>query len=135
MNKKRRSQKQPNRVSRGISGFKSSSMCVKFTFFGEVPLVKFAVQGLNITLLGSLRPVDMKNNPRQLILKYPKPEGKPRTWQHRVEVTHFRHSPALCSQTHLGTPFCVKQQQKKNSVPGDSIVLITKVNSTGIKLT
>ncbi len=45
------------------------NMYVKFTFFGEVPHVKFALQGLNITLLGSLQPVDMKNNPWQLILK------------------------------------------------------------------
>ncbi len=29
---------------------------VKYTFFGRVPLVKFALHGLNITLLGSLQP-------------------------------------------------------------------------------
>ncbi len=33
-------------------------------FKGGSP-VKFAFQGLNITLLGSLQPADMKNNPRQ----------------------------------------------------------------------
>ncbi len=33
-------------------------------FEGGSP-VKFAFQGLNITLLGSLQPADMKNNPRQ----------------------------------------------------------------------
>ncbi len=33
-------------------------------FRGVSPL-KFAFQGLNITLLGSLQPADMKNNPRQ----------------------------------------------------------------------
>ncbi len=33
-------------------------------FEGGAP-VKFAFQGLNITLLGSLQPADMKNNPRQ----------------------------------------------------------------------
>ncbi len=32
-------------------------------FFGGVILVTFAFQGLNITLLGSLKPTDMKNNP------------------------------------------------------------------------
>ncbi len=48
---------------------KSRSWCVKFTFFGEVSLVKFALQGINITLLGSLQPVDMKKNSLQLILK------------------------------------------------------------------
>ncbi len=31
-------------------------------FFVGVTLVKFAFQGLNITLLGSLEPTDMKNN-------------------------------------------------------------------------
>ncbi len=33
-------------------------------FEGGSP-VKFAFQGLNITLLGSLQPADMKNNPRE----------------------------------------------------------------------
>ncbi len=33
----------------------------KIHIFGGVPLVKFAFQGLNITLLGSLQPMDIKN--------------------------------------------------------------------------
>ncbi len=100
--KKRRSPKQPNRVSRG-SPSKTPLHVRKIHVFWGGSLVKFALQGINIKLLGSLQPVDMKNNPRQLIWKKPKSEGKPRTWQHWVEVTHFRLSPALRSQTHLGT--------------------------------
>ncbi len=34
---------------------------VKYTFFGGLPQVKVAFQGLNITLLGSPQPADMKN--------------------------------------------------------------------------
>ncbi len=43
-------------------GKKSLSRGVKFTFFGEVSLVKFTLQGLKSTLLCSLQPVDMKIN-------------------------------------------------------------------------
>ncbi len=43
---------------------KTSSKLAQSHFEGGSP-VKFAFQGLNITLLGSLQPADMKNNPRQ----------------------------------------------------------------------
>ncbi len=41
-----------------------TSQLAQSHFEGGSP-VKFAFQGLNITLLGSLQPADMKNNPRQ----------------------------------------------------------------------
>ncbi len=43
---------------------KTSPKLAQSHFKGGSP-VKFAFQGLNITLLGSLQPADMKNNPRQ----------------------------------------------------------------------
>lgn len=36
--------------------------------FGEIPLVKFASQWLNITIFGSLKPADIKN-PAATVLK------------------------------------------------------------------
>ncbi len=47
---------------------KTSPIAFRGGFPGKVPGSKYSIpafQGLNITLLGSLQPADMKNNPRQ----------------------------------------------------------------------
>ncbi len=41
---------------------------LKIHIFGDVPLVKLAFQGLNIMLLGSLQPTDIKNKVAHLTL-------------------------------------------------------------------
>ncbi len=45
-------------------GISADILCVYY-IFGRVPQVQFIFQGLNITLLESLQPADMKNNPQQ----------------------------------------------------------------------
>ncbi len=45
---------------RGCPLVKIVFLGLKYTFFAEVPLVKFALQGLNITLLGALQSADIK---------------------------------------------------------------------------
>ncbi len=52
---------------------KTSPKLAQSHFEGGSP-VKFAFQGLNITLLGSLQPADMKNNPRQQCQSSPIPQ-------------------------------------------------------------
>ncbi len=68
---------------RGVPPVKTRSEGYKIHVFGEVNLVKFALHGLNIMLLGSLQPA-------ATVLKFPNSAGKQRTWQHSS-----RHPPPV----------------------------------------
>ncbi len=82
---------------------KTSPKLAQSHFEGGFP-VKFAFQGLNITLLGSLQPADMKNNPRQ---QCSNSAGKPRTWQHSAQT-----QATSLPQVSLAALFRRRQQTK-----------------------